>query len=499
MFGSESKLFPKQSKIGRGSQNSQYPGRQPGDIPEWNQSYQYLLNQEVFHKDTYYRCLAPHISEDFSTDYSHGYWKEMFTIPSLGVNYSNVIFVDAVNGDDSTAQANDFTKPALTLFQATAIATSLTPSSADRVLIYVRRGSYTLYAGIYDSIDYYSEPGVQYTSGTITNTAFDISCNFLGHAQLWNSSIYITRASNFNIEFDFINNNRSAIYIAPSSGTANVNFKGNYIYSATVGSGYGISIRYNSNVTFNMMSEKGIEAVHSTFSFRYYTGKTTINSNIFLAPGNVYGGNYKQAIVCYDGSTSGTVIVNGNIENNDTVNYGGIGSLVTIYSGANPKLKINGNLKGGPIKALDGNTQTSATVEINGDISSDNAYTLFAYGAGELLFKNGVIKNSGADVTSQVAAVNGTAKVFFKDCYLYNKRVDSNLIAINGPSTNLVLDGCQGVSEGAGGNCVASTIGAVNVRFHNSRFNKDKSADITDLYSPSGFIKDSATIVPTSI
>jgi len=415
------------------------------------------------------------------------------------VLYSNVIFVDAINGNDSTGTHNDFTKPFLTMVNAASYASTLTLSTTNRCLIYVRRGSYSCFAGLSDHVDYYSEPGVVYTSGGISSTITTVTANFYGHASFVNSSILITTPSTWNIEFDYMSNIATALYIAPASGTATVNVKANYIYSTTQGSGYAISIRNNANVTLNVA--RGIEAIHSTIAFRFFTGNVTINCpKIYLGSGNIYGGNFKQAIICYDASTTGTITINGDIENKGTVDYGGIGSLVTIYSGANPKLTINGNLKGGPIKALDGNTQTSGTIQITGNITSDNStYTAWAYGNGELVFKNCIISNSGLNNAANLIAVNGSAQIFFKDCYMYNASNNSNLIVVNSALTKLVLDGCSGQSSGATGNSIYSSVGAVNVRVNNSRFGKDKSVDITDLYSPSGFIYDTNTIVPTKI
>ena len=365
-------------------------------------------------------------------------------------------------------------------------------------MIYIRKGNYAFTGNLQNYLDYYCEPGVVFTSGTVSPGAFgDVISNIFGNAVFLNCGIDVRTASSCIFEFDYMSNFGTALYVAPVSGTATIYVKANYIYSSSAAGGFGISLRNSTNATFDV--SRGIEAVHATFAFRFFTGTVEINSNIYLGSGNIIGGNYKQALVCYDGSTSGTITVNGNIINKDTVNYGGIGSLVTVYSGANPKLKINGNIVGGPIKALDGNTQTSATIEINGDLSSDNSYTVWAYGAGELLFKNSVIKNSGVDGASILAAVNGTANIFFKDCYFYNARTDSSLLVINSTTCKLVLDGCSGKSEGTLGSSVYSSVGAVNIRANNSRFNKDKSVDITDLYSPSGFIYDTNTIVPTKI
>jgi hypothetical protein len=419
---------------------------------------------------------------------------------SLGgsINYSNVIFVDALNGNDSTGVIGRFDKPFATIFGGSNQASSLSRTATDKALIYVRSGSYYFNGNLQNYLDYYCEPGVVFTGGNISPGSFgDVTSNLFGYAVLQNTGIDVRTASSCIFEFDYLSNTASGIYIAPAAGTATIDIKANYLYMSTIGTGYGISIRNSTNVTFNV--SRGIEAVHSTIAFRFFTGTAEINSNIYLGSGNLYGGNYKQALICYDASTNGSITVNGNIINKDTVDYGGIGSLVTIYSGANPKLTINGNIVGGPIKALDGNTQTNATIEINGNLSSDNLYTVWGYGGGELVFKNSIIKNTGVNVASILGALNGTASIFFKDCYFYNGRTDSNLFVVNSTTCQLVLDGCAGKSEGALGNSIYSSVGAVNIRANNSRFNKDKSVDITDLYSPSGFIYDTNTIVPTKI
>jgi hypothetical protein len=417
---------------------------------------------------------------------------------SSAVNYANVIFVDQLTGNNATGVIGRFDKPFATVGAASTQAATLTKTATAKALIYIRKGAYTFNGNLQDYLDYYSEPGVVFTSGTIGDVTFGaVNSNFYGYAKLVNTRIDIVRSSTCNFEFDTMDVSSFAIYIAPNTGQATINVKANYITSTTNGNGYAIGVRFNSHVTFDIT--RGIEAMHSTVAFRFFTGVATFNSDLFLGPGNIYGGNFKQALVVYDGSTTGSITVNGNIINKDTVDYGGIGSLVTIFSGANPKLKINGDIVGGPIKALDGNTQTNATVEINGDLSSDNLYTVWAYGGGELLFKNSVIKNTGVNVASILGAVNGTANIFFKDCYFYNGRTDSSLFVVNSATCKLVLDGCGGASPGTGGNSVYSSVGAVNIRANNSRFNKNKSVDITDVYSPSGLIFDTSTLVPTKI
>ena len=250
-----------------------------------------------------------------------------------------------------------------------------------------------------------------------------------------------------------------------------------------------------------MNIKNSINCQHHVVLFRFFTGTATVNCpNINLTAGNIYGGNFKSAVGVYDAQTTGKITVNANLNCTDPVNYGGVGSTLLFFSNAVAKFRLNGNISGGVLKAIDGNTFVSGVIEINGNMSSSNLYTAFAYGAGQIIYRNSVIINTGAVANSYALAVNGTAKIFLKDCYLYNNLTDSNLIQINGASTNLVLDGCQGNTPGTlGGSTIVSTAGAITARIHNSRFSKALGPGVTDLYSPTGMIVDTNTIVPTVI
>ena len=409
------------------------------------------------------------------------------------MNYSNVIFVDVVNGNDSTAITGRFDKPCQSISQASYLASLISKTSTSKALIYIRKGTYTFNGILQDYLDYYSEPGVVFTSGTIGDVALGpVNSNFYGYAKLVNTIIDIVRSSTCNFEFDTMDVSSLAIYVGPNTGQATVNVKANYIYSTTNGNGYGIGIRYNAHVTFNIT--RGIEAIHSTIAFRYFTGVATFNSNIFLGPGNIYGGNYKQAIIVYDSSTNGTITVNGNLINNDTVNYGGIGSMITTWASSSPKIKINGDIIGGPIKALDAGQ--GGKIEISGVLSSENQYTLWAYGSTEFIFHNCRIINKGNVAGAQCVSTNNTAIVFFKDTYFYNTLTDSSLVNLNGLLCKIILDGCQGYSPGVSGYAVETAVGGGLLYVNNSRFNKGLNPAVTDIYSPSGFILDINTLVP---
>jgi hypothetical protein len=96
MFGPESKLFPKQSKIKGNSGNSQYPGANPGDIPDWKQSYEYDAGTEVKAPDNnYYRCVQDHVSNNFASDLGSGKWT-IFAGPGINTDHQ-VLSLDPDN------------------------------------------------------------------------------------------------------------------------------------------------------------------------------------------------------------------------------------------------------------------------------------------------------------------------------------------------------------------------------------------------------------------
>jgi len=89
MFGPESKLFGKASKLSKS--NSQYPGQEPGDIPGWMQAYEYDKGTEVMGPDfNYYRCLIDHVSNNFFIDLANGNWV-IFAGPGLSISDKNFV------------------------------------------------------------------------------------------------------------------------------------------------------------------------------------------------------------------------------------------------------------------------------------------------------------------------------------------------------------------------------------------------------------------------
>jgi hypothetical protein len=416
--------------------------------------------------------------------------------------YSNVVFVDLINGNNTTGLINRFDKPFLTIAAARTAAAALSGITVDnRALVYIRRGQYnnpTL--TLTNNVDFYCEPGVVFTGAvSVTDGGLSVSSNVYGSLKIyaWTTTsppVSISGGSTVTFEFDYISSQAAALQIFPTSSVNRVTIKGNYIYSGTIGQQFGITIRNAANVVMNIAN--AIEAPHAVFRFRNFTGTAVINCpRINLVLGNVYGGNFKMCLYLSDSISTGNITVNGDLIVTDTVNYGGVGAAVAFWDGApNYKLKINGNVSGGPIKAFNCPVGSSATVQVNGNVTSQQE-VIWAYGSGKFIFKNSIITCPNAAHTGSIIAVNGTAEVYFKDCYLFNAVVDQALIQLNSLTVKLILDGCQGVASGstAGTLSITTTVGGGLLYVNNSRFNKIINASLSDTYSPTGLIIDANT------
>ena len=426
---------------------------------------------------------------------------------NLTSKYSNVVFVDIINGDDPTGLINRFDKPFITISSALTAAAALPLITTDnRALVYIRRGTYVSPTVTFaNNVDIYCEPGVVFTGiVAIRDNGVAVNANMYGSLKINNLSstsstpcLNITGASVITFEFDSIICFPAAIQINPNLTGCRVTIKGNYIYSYASASSFGITIRSSATVIMNIAY--AIEATQAVFRFRSFTGIATITCpNINLTAGGFFGGNAKMCLYMSDSLSTGTVTVNGNLNVTDTVNAGGIGAAITYWDGApNYKLTINGNINGNVISAMNAPVGTGSVFQLLGNITSKiNSMSL--YGTGKFLFKNSVITTSDSAYTAPSVIIAGSAECYFKDSYLFNAAIDQPIIRVDSLTSKLILDGCQGFASGvtAGTLSITTTVGGGLLYVNNSRFNKIKNASLTDIYSPSGLIIDANTQVP---
>lgn len=504
MFSEESKLFGKASKLGNGKGNSQYPGQEVGDIPNWKEGYEYDLDREIMSSDgVYYRCIVNHVSTgNFSNDLLNGYWVPMVVIPpsSSSVNYSNVLFVDPVFGNNATALAGRFDKPYQTISQATTIAASMGGSLSQRILIYIRKGTYATNVNLTNWVDFYCEPGVVFQGGgSIRDFGTAVISNFYGYAKFVAKTalvMHIQGSSTVNFQFDYIDNSSNSClrFEPPIGGQCDVQVEGNKIFGTTNGVGYAIAIRRKANVTMNIKS--WVRAYHSIFDIRdNYDGQLVVTCpRIILDAGNLYGGNFKQAVICYSSTANARMIFNADFINEMPAFAGGIAGMITNWSATNGIIEVNGDVYGGETYGIyaSGN-QVPGRIAVTGNVFS-NIQPIWVSSNNSCYVRQGVVSKPSVIAGSPIA-MNQSAKLFLDDVKIYNAQVDGDLINVIDSTNEVNLYNVIGQSEGLLGLAVTSA-NPVTIKSHGSRFNKPLGGTITDALVPSGFINDPLVVVP---
>lgn len=423
-----------------------------------------------------------------------------YTVGGSAMSYSNVLFVDPIFGNDSTGLAGRFDLPYRNIAQAVTIAAGMGGSLTQRTLIYIRKGTYTTSVNLTNWVDFYCEPGVVFNgSGSVRDNGVSVTSNFYGYAKFvakTSITLNITGNSTVNFQFDYIDNSSAqCINVTPLvGGQSEVLIEGNKIFGTTLGVGYAIALRRKANVTMNIKS--WIWAYHSVFDIRdNYDGVLTVNCpKIRLANDNIYGGNFKQAVICYSSTANARMTFNADFVNEGLSYLGGISGMITNWSSSSGIIEVNGNIYGGETYAVyaSGNT-TSGRVVVTGNMFS-NIQVIWASSFNSCYVRKGLISKPSI-IGGSTIAMNQNAKVFFDDVKIYNAQVNGDLINIVSATNEVNLYNVIGQSEGALGLAITSAV-LVNVKVHASRFNKPLNVNITDVLTPSGVIVDSLVVVP---
>jgi hypothetical protein len=415
------------------------------------------------------------------------------------VTYSRVCFVDAINGVDATGAINIFDKPFLTIPAARTAATALIGISVDnRALVYIRRGQYNnAVLTLTNNVDFYCEPGVVFTGIVqIRDNGVAVNSNVYGSLKINSGGttipLVITGASTITFEFDSIISNAAAFEINCASTLNRVRIKGNRIYSNTLGQGFGSTIRGASNVILSITNS--MEAIHSVIDVRNFTGRMTINcTKIILAPGNIYGGNFKHCIHVVNAGTNGLLEINGDIICEDTLHYGGTSALIRYWSSPNLRLIMNGNVFAENDNAIV-MTNGAGTLTYSGIIKT-NRTALFLGTSSRANIKNTTIIRIG-DIATGPIGINNSSTLYINDTTIYSAFPDGNIINIESNTASLYIKDVT--AEGVGFNYFVNTGTATPITgLVNAYSTKPNSPGFVNAYSIAGsFIQDASINVP---
>ena len=196
-----------------------------------------------------------------------------------GVKYANVLFVDNTN-PSPTPNVNRFDQPYGDTGSAMVSALSLTPTSTNRTLIYVRRGEYTGNIILQNFTDWYCELGVVFVNTGIDDNIQTVDSRFLGKASFtgfgFNNGIFRVRGVSTKAVFEFDEINATRLAFETGNGASAV-ISGRKVYSESIVVAAGSTFRGSGNVTLNITEE--FKSVHQTILFKNLTGKVIATSN----------------------------------------------------------------------------------------------------------------------------------------------------------------------------------------------------------------------------
>jgi len=422
------------------------------------------------------------VSVDGVTIFGNG--TPSFPLSALSsVKYSNVFFVDPIQGIDATAMSGDFTKPYLTIESALNAANATAPTLTNRALVYVRKGEIANFSGnAYNNVDVYCESGVvfnQYFFLTDMNIGSGVNFNWYGFAK-WNLTMSSVAfrwqyASTGLVEGDsFVNTGAISLCYNVTIGTIDITYNFNSMESSqTIGNGYAFSWRNNVNGTLNV--KKYIKSPHSQQEMRAsHLGNVEINCprNILTAA-NVYGGNFKQIAYVSASSLTSTLTFNGLLINETPTYLGGTSTMI-LYQGLGTVI-VNGKIYA--IQGMGIWNTGAGTIIAEGGIES-NIQCFVSNGVGNIYIKRGLLalKSLGGSV-QRLGYVGSTGNVWLTDVELNSDLVGECILQATVTSKVFMKNI---TCETAGVDFInASVAGTIN-QFTNCVSNKPLSANVVN-------------------
>ncbi len=420
------------------------------------------------------------------------------------VNYAYVYFVDYINGDNSTGAVNDFTKPFATVLAAYNAAYASSPTSNNRALIHVRKGTYNNEnLNIVNYIDIYSEAGVTYTGVSMLRD-FGVSAEmrFLGHAKFevttTSFQIVTITGSSTRVAFE-CDEIRALGGMFEVQNGASLYFKARRVDADASGfynSGY---CRGGGTIVVEISEE--YKTFAQLFKFVQFSGKMYATCpRMYLKDGGGIPANFKQGIMC-DANAGGEAIINGNLyaDPAGTSYYGSNSGMITRWNDSWMTLKFTGNIYAEnqmPLHAQ-GSSGASRTI-IEGDVRTNLQVAYIAQNS-RVVFRNGTLMNWNTEASSvsgqyPIITVNQSPEVHIENCHLQNLGT-GGFAAFNKLSTtsNLNIYNCVYSGQDAVGLFIKNSAAGTpinNVRIHNTRATKPLDTNIVDILSPTGFIQD---------
>lgn len=423
----------------------------------------------------------------------------------VDVRYSNILWVDRANGNDTTAEIGVFNKPFQNISAAVSAAYGQF-SSTDRGLIYIRKAEYTDPVYLYPDVDFYAEPGVTFTRNGFIDTPSTGTVNIYGYARFLNSSAALVAmySSNIYMEFDEANQGNTSIYnsngvleIKPTSAyNCNITVKCRKIKSYCTNA-YAVTVRGNSNV--NLIVDESIEGTYDPIYLRYSADGTNFSGTLNVTCPNIttldggWAGNlatYKSGIKLFRVASTAKITINGNFFNKCAAYYGTGVCTVNASAGTQETLTINGNVNS-PFAGGFNVSGTGSKFTFRGTMNI-GGYGAVTNGTAEVKFiDSAIVLNSNVSYAT-IGNLAGSSIIYFVNTSIVNPNA-GNVTNAN-PTSYVYHYNTQAYSSNIatpglfanGGN-----IGAVN------SFCNTATAGTTNVFTTLGLTTDTLFKLPT--
>ena len=417
-------------------------------------------------------------------------------VDSIGTGaYDNyrTVYIDSQYGDDSTALLNRIDLPFGTFASASFTLSNIYPTGG---LVYIKKGVYSEACELLDNTDYYCEPDVIFIENGFNDGAGSVNSNIYGYSQFNGIdstlvALDVQNSSNINFEFDSIDNLQVGIRI---NTDGDINVRGRYVKSQ---SDYGSSISIEGSGNFQFDIRDGIIGAYDVVSVKSgFSGVLSVKTPNIICDSSLNTGGpvagSGHALSVHE-TITGTVSINSNLSN-VSVYSGGNNSAVKIGSGY---VTINGNLLGNNEIGLYLSSGDIGNVTINGDIQSRREAIKHLGDKIKLKVNNSLIKSDGLGTSTYSIHINSASQsgTYLYNTTIYNGLTNSNIIHMQGTTSQLGIYNSLGYSPGTTGNFIYGTP-SFNVGIHNTRSNKDNYTSVNDSFSPSGFIFDNELYLP---
>ena len=419
--------------------------------------------------------------------------KYVDSISTGSYNTYRTVYVDSQYGNNITGKLNRIDLPFATFASASTVLSNTYPIGG---LIYIKKGTYTESCQLIDNTDYYCEPDVIFTQNGFNDVGGAVNSNIYGYSQFNGTDatlvpLSIQNASNVNFEFDSINNLQVGFKI---NSSGNINVKGRYIKSKT---DYGSAISIEGSGNFQFDIRDGLIGAYDVISVKSgFSGVLSIKTPNIICDSSLNSGGSTPGsghALSVDDSITGTITVNSNLLNISTYS-GGNNSAAKIGSG---NVIINGNLDGGSEIGVYLSSGNVGNVTVNGNIKSNREAIKHLGDKTKLKVNNSLIKSNGLGTSTYSIHINSASQsaTYLYNTTIYNGLTNSNIIYMQGTTSQLGIYNSLGYSPGVSGNFIYGTP-SFNVGIHNTRSNKDNYNSVNDTFAPSGFIYDTNLYLP---